>query len=544
VSTLDQLAITRNELLRRSLRPGFRAAAVAMRRTLRARVAGHRRQQARLRRTYQIDAGTPIRCWGEDVQKSVEAYATTCSTVHFAYTSGSTSRPKKIAFTPQRLALIKRASLEAAVQAGSYYGVREPSLFVLAALKEDDSLSSLILDERNGVSLYDGLVMPSKYLWEPAVESLLDEFGPTAVRLWLIVLSNPGILYATNPSTLAVFLSKLADEWKKSSRLTTAFLADPGRFGPGVRRVFRRTAAAGWQDRAAVTASDRLPAIADLFPGLRCYACWDGGYVGPFLERIRAFLPPDQYQHVPMYSMSTETLQTQTYVQDGQVHFLPYAPGVLYEFLPEGAPDDPSLLLPPHALDPGQTYCMVVSDAYGLRRYQTEDLFECVGRIRDVPDLRFRRRRGLAYSFTGEKLTGEQVSASFEALRVRFPQLAEEGVQLTCIPTLPQAAEPHYLLVLAWPGTVRSAPKGVAEAFEAALSAVNPEFPGKRSSGRLGPTLVVEIGYDALASRLEGRGSAPSRRSWETQFKLLPLYSRLWESCAAQQKPADAGIAP
>lgn len=541
--TLDQLAITRNELLRRSLRPGFRVAAQVMRRTLRARIADHRRQQTRLRRTYEIEADTPIRRWGEDVQKSVEAYATSCSNVRFAYTSGSTSRPKKIAFTPKRLRLIKRASLEAAVQAGSYYGVREPSLFVLAALKEDDSLSSLILDERDGVSLYDGLVMPSKYLWEPAVETLLNDFGPTAVRLWLIVLSNPGILYATNPSTLAVFLSKLADEWPKSSRLLTAFADDPGRFGPGVRRVFRRTAAAGWEKRAAVAASDRLPEIPKLFPGLRCYACWDGGYVGPFLERIRAFLPPDRYQHVPMYSMSTETLQTQTYVHGGRVHFLPYAPGVLYEFLPDGAPDDPSLLLQPHLLEPGETYCMVVSDAYGLRRYQTEDLFECVDRVRDVPDLRFCRRRGLAYSFTGEKLTGEQVSAAFDDLRARFPRLAEEGVQLTCVPTLPGDAEPHYLLVLAWPGTVRAAPEGVAEAFEAGLAAVNPEFPGKRASGRLGPTLAVEIGYDDLASRLEGRGAAPSRRSWETQFKLLPLYSRLWESSNTKGQPAEAGIA-
>ena len=73
-----------------------------------------------------------------------------------------------------------------------------------------------------------------------------------------------------------------------------------------------------------------------------------------------------------MYSMSTETLQTQTYVKGGRIHFLPYAPGVLYEFLPDGAPDDPSLLLGANALAVGETYCMVVSDAYGLRRYQTE----------------------------------------------------------------------------------------------------------------------------------------------------------------------------
>ena len=170
MSALDQLTIARNELLRRSLRPGFQIAARIMDRTLRARVADHPRQQARLRSRYRIDADTPILRWGETVQRSVEAYAAEQPCVRFAFTSGSTSRPKKIAFTPARLALIKKASLEAAVQAGSRYGVREPSLFVLAALKEDDSLSSLILDEQSGVSLYDGLVMPSKYLWDPAVE--------------------------------------------------------------------------------------------------------------------------------------------------------------------------------------------------------------------------------------------------------------------------------------------------------------------------------------------------------------------------------------
>jgi hypothetical protein len=510
-SPAERLALARNQACRRALWLGLRGGVRLVRRSLRRRLADHRRAQAALRRRLRIERATPIRRWGPEVEAGVEAWAATQADVRFAFTSGSTARPKRIPFTPARLNQIKRGSWEGALQVFHAEGIDRGALFVLAALKRDDSLSTLLLDDGRRTPFTQGLLVPSKLLWEEELAVLLDRFGPTACRLWLMVLSDPGMLYATNPSTLAVFLERLEARWEESSALTRAFLRAPG--------------------------SLPSPPVAHLLPGLRSYACWDGGYVTPFLERIRRFLPPERFHHAPMYSMSTETVETLLYTEAGRPHFLPLAPGVLYEFLPEGAGDDPLALLPPSALEPGRTYSMVVSDVYGLRRYQTDDLFGVVERVRGLPDLRFLRRQGLAYSFTGEKLTGEQVTAAFAALRAERPALRRAGVQLTLIPST--AGAPHYNLTLAWPGRIdpEVAPEQVAASFEAHLSAQNAEFVTKRESGRLGPTRGVSLAYDALAAALQGGTASPGQRGWETQFKLLPLTRRTWEEVGLDAAP-------
>ncbi len=539
-SARDSFAVARNEAVRRALSASLGVAAPMVRAALHRRIARHEREQARLRARYRIEPSTPIVRWGEEVERSIGAWADTQRDVRWAETSGSTAHPKRFPFTRARLRAIKRGSWEAAVQAGQVHDVRHPTLFVLAGLARDGSLSSLMLDDGPRASWLQALLMPSKLLWDPALAGLLDAYGATACRLWLLLLSDPGILYGTNPSTLAVFLDRLEHEWEGSVALARAHLA--GAEPALARAVVRRIASPGWQARLARAAeASRRPPLEELLPGLRCYCCWDGGYVAAFLERVHAALPAPRFAHVPMYSMATETVETQTYFgADGRAHFLPTVPGVLYELLPEGAEDDPAALLPTRALEPGRSYALVVSDGYGLRRYATDDLFACVERVRGLPDLRFVRRQGLAYSFTGEKLTGEQVEAALAALRAEAPALRARGAQLALFPSLPAARGgalagelPRYRLALAWPGqpdpSVDLARLGAA--FEAHLAACNGEFAAKRESGRLGPTGAVAVAYDELARRLGGAPPGEGARRWEMQFKLLPLYARTWEAC-------------
>jgi hypothetical protein len=522
------MAATLNEIPRQLVRAYFTVASRVVPFQIRRRIARHARTQDELRGRYGVDSETPIRTWGPELQAAVEAYAAGEPDARFAYTSGSTSTPKKLAYTRARLGGIKRASLEAAVQSGRAYAVRRPSLFVLAAMREDDSLSTLVLDEGRSTSYGDGLVMPSRYLWEPELAGLLERHGPTAVRLWLLLLSDPGIIYSTNPSTLAVFLGKLEEDWDGARALAREFALAPQGFAAAERRVARRVVAPGWARRIQCAASaTEPPPMHELLPGLRAYCCWDGGYVIPFLQRIRQSLPAERFVHIAMYSMSTETLETLAYYVGSRAHFLPIAPGVYYEFLPEGADDDPTLLVRSSALEVGKNYAMVVSDPYGLTRYQTNDLFACVDRVGEVPDLRFLRRRGLAYSFTGEKLTGEQVEATFAELQ-RSDGL-REGVQLTCIPALGGGREalPHYRLVIAHAGAATPPNEGdVAARFDRLMAEHNREFAGKLASGRLGPTRAFPVTYDTFARLLSGGDDA--ERTWETQFKLVPLYTKRW----------------
>src|SRR4029453_6579361 len=96
-------------------------------------------------------------------------------------------------------------------------------------------------------------------------------------------------------------------------------------------------------------------------------------------------------------------------------------------------------------------------------------------------------RKDLEYSFTGEKLTAEHVSAAFRILREEFPALGANTF-LTCLPChLQNGAEPHYKLVLVenLPGKLEMPAADLALRFDQLLQEMNCEYKSKRESGRL-----------------------------------------------------------
>ena len=172
-------------------------------------------------------------------------------------------------------------------------------------------------------------------------------------------------------------------------------------------------------------------------------------------------------------------------------------------------------------------YSMVVSDPFGLCRYQTEDVFLCENFIGRLPDLRFLRRRNLEYSFTGEKLSSEQLDLVFRKLREDCRVVSPDAF-LTCIPSLPPDEPlPHYKVVLAG-GITPDAMGGQALAArcDALLQDVNVEYRKRRESGRIGAMRFVGLSFDAFTNRCGDFGNS---MGWAGQFKFLPLYRRTWE---------------
>lgn len=472
--------------------------------------------QHRLKVKYRLQSDTPVLSYGPRVVESIRHAAARRKTdVRFAMTSGSTGEPKKILYTKQRLRSLKFVFSGMFMRACRAYGLRRTSLYVFSSFQPDASLTSMLTGERELPFYLSTLQAPYRVQQHPAIRSLAAEYGASAVRLWILTISNPGVLYATNPSTISTFLDELTTNWPNCARLIRDWCNDPNHFDRTVHKIARRLDSRGSKQRLQLIAASNGPVPLEQFaPSVRAYICWTGGYVQPFLDRLPIHLPPSRYRLIPMYSMSTETIETETIFRNGETYFLPLASGVVYEFLEDGKDD----LLTSNQLKPGQNYTLVISDRYGLRRYQTEDLFHCRRKLNGLPDLVFLRRRGLEYSFTGEKVTAEQLTIVFDQLHRRYSDLLSGGF-LTCVPSL--APLPHYKLVFIGERKAISQ-STLASCCDKLLGEVNCEYRTKRTNGTLGPIVFTQITAAGFAARF---GAA-----WEMQFKFLPLYQRSWES--------------
>ncbi len=459
--------------------------------------------QRRLKRKYDITHDTPVLSYGPEVVQSIRAKAD--KDAKFATTSGTTGIPKELLYTKRRLLVLKLAFSEMIAGACYAFRLKRTSLYVFSSFEADTSLTSLLLDESALPNYLTTLQAPYRVQHLPAIHALVSKYGPTAVRLWILTLSNPGLLYSTNPSTISTFLDELARDWQHNSALIRDWCYAPATFAHEVHYIARRLASRGCTKRLKQVANNNAPLpLSQFAPAVAAYICWTGGYVKPFLDRLATHLPSPRYELIPMYSMSTETIETLPYFRDREAAFLTLAPGVVYEFM-----DDKETLIDAHRLEPGKLYTMIVSDAYGLRRYQTDDLFLCKRKIHGLPDLSFVRRRTLEHSFTGEKLTAEQLSIVFDQLRASYPSLLADRF-LTCVPSQP----PHYKVLVVGNDDVEHSYDILASRCDELLCEINCEYRIKRASGRLGPVQVVSTNFNEFVAM---------NSNWETQFKFLPL---------------------
>ena len=434
----------------------------------------------------------------------------------YALTSGSAGDPKRILYPRRRLRRVKFVFVDMFARACSAFAIKRTSLYVFSSFEPDDSLTSLLLEEIDLPNYLSTLQAPYRVQRHPAIRALAAEYGTTAVRLWLLTITNPGVLYATNPSTLSTFFDDLNDHWRTSSALIRTWQQNPKAFNAPVRKIARRLDSSGSKQRLQTIAASDEPLPLDIWaPAVEAYICWTGGYVKPFLDRLQTYLPASRYRLIPMYSMSTETIETSTYFTNNDVYFLPLTPGVLFEFI-----DEHGNILGPTQLQPGKLYEMVVTNEYGLRRYPTSDLFLCRRKLGTLPDLVFVRRRGLEYSFTGEKLTAEQCSIVFEQLREQYPSVFANRY-LTCIPSQSSRAMPHYKVLIVGDRTADVELASLAARCDELLSEVNCEYRSKRASGRLGAVTFIETGTREFAEQFSGTNT------WESQFKFLPLCPHL-----------------
>ncbi len=424
----------------------------------------------------------------------------------WAYTSGTRKEPKAIPFDRKRTALVQKLFLKAMILlTARFKGLK--TFFVFSSLNPDQSLTSgLTMGEKDPTHL-ELLQAPYRYLFTERGLKLRRATDDLSARLILILVTRPAFFYATNPSTLTHFLKDLELHWPRVAGNMKKILAAP----EILRELLRLQDGNALPRLERAAAADTVPPFGELFSELKALITWDGGYVKPFLEQLTVLLPG--VPQVPMYSMSTEAVETLPHLIDGRLHFLPSAPGVYYEFLDL---EDQTLHLPQDLL-PGKHYGLVVSDRWGLTRYDTQDIFLVKEVVDGLPDLAFVKRRGINSSLTGEKLTEEQILLLITGLKERFPELRETFFSL--YPYSLQGAFGYELALIG-----RSPEAGLEEFTAQAdrlLGEINAEYKSKVDSGRLLP-LTTAISSSEKLAVLMGKGG-----QWESQFKILPLYDKI-----------------
>ncbi len=487
------------------------------------RLQEYRREQLQLARHYQIGALVP-QAYGEALRQRIDVVSAACvEEFDFAFTSGSTHEPKRLFYPRQRLHRLQQTFLRQVLLAYADVRPGRPAFYFLTSLKADNSISSLMARQ---LQLPESLasVFAESVIFEPRVAALAERYPQDAIHLALLGLVSPSMVVMANPSSLWVLLDRAQLEWERIRGQMAGLLAEP------LLQSFIDSRGPAMSERAVrvrkLSERSDCPGLHELLPDLTAVQCWQGGYVRPFLERLQAQFAERPPRFAPLCSFSTETVAALYYPRLTTAGGLPLDEGVCYEFLPEDAPLQADALLPPWGLNAGERATMVVSDAYGLNRYHTEDLFECRGRLRDVPIIEFVGRAGLNYSFTGEKLTDRQLLTVYDRIR---EQLLGPGTVLTCFPKLNAGQAPSYVLVLVSRQPPSEWQPRVATAFDEELMSVNSEYASKRGSGRLAAPELATLSLEDLMRSLAV--VEPRYRNVNpAQFKPLPLFKVVWEN--------------
>ena len=138
-----------NDCLRRIIALHIRWLGLVLTVVLRIRASTFLWSQKRLFRNYGITSETPILTFGPELELLIERAAEKVETeARFAWTSGSTAKPKRILYTKRRLRMLKLAYVDFVARCCWSLSIKRSSLYVFSTLNQDNSLTSMLLEEQ------------------------------------------------------------------------------------------------------------------------------------------------------------------------------------------------------------------------------------------------------------------------------------------------------------------------------------------------------------------------------------------------------------
>jgi GH3 auxin-responsive promoter len=233
--------------------------------------------------------------------------------------------------------------------------------------------------------------------------------------------------------------------------------------------------------RAAVLRRCRPDDIRAIWPDLSVVSCWADGPSRAPAEHLAKRLGGVPLQ--PKGLLATEGVVTIPF--DG-LHPLAIGSHV-FEFL-----DGAGGVRPPHELEPGAEYTVLLTTAGGLYRYRLGDRVRVDGFVERTPSLTFVAREDRVADWFGEKLSegfvAGVVDRLFDGRAPRFAMLAPERTDLGVAYTLFIDGEGEY--------------PALAQRLESSLRS-NPNYAWCVDLGQLRPAQIVHVGADAGRSYVD-----------------------------------------
>ena len=230
--------------------------------------------------------------------------------------------------------------------------------------------------------------------------------------------------------------------------------------------------------------------LRDIWPKLDFISCWTSATAGQYVPYIQKMIP--EALIVPFMTCGTEGVITVPI--SPEMHSQPLAiDQAVYEFIPVNENSKNWIGTTADTLEPSETeegkhYHLIMSQAHGLLRLWTRDIFEVTEVRNGVPWIKFLERDGVFHSFTGEKLTHADISAAFE----KTYMILEGQQRPYLIAPLWGGKVPSYVVVMEHDLNDATIEKNqFSEELDRQLGEMNLEYSSKRKSHRLGMPKVI-----------------------------------------------------
>jgi hypothetical protein len=221
---------------------------------------------------------------------------------------------------------------------------------------------------------------------------------------------------------------------------------------------------------------------------LEFLACWTGGSMGHYLQRLADWWGPLPIRDVGLLASEG---RVSIPLEDGTPAGVLDTQSAFFEFIPVEQWDSPDPeTLTASELETGEDYTIVLTNSAGLVRYRLDDVVRVRGRVAQAPVIEFLHRAGRVASVAGEKLTENQVVLAVHKAATRLG-LQEFDFILGPVWDDP----PFYQLSCTCAETGR-----LATAVDDALGEQNDEYRSRRKSLRLGMLLVKMITPEAISA--------------------------------------------